>query len=47
MRPRGKSSNIDMVMKNANKTPGPGFYDLKSIDTGLAKTTLGASRGWK
>lgn len=29
MRPRGRSSIIDMAIKNANKTPGPGFYDLK------------------
>ena len=29
MRPRGTSSNVDMAIKNANKTPGPGFYDLK------------------
>jgi hypothetical protein len=38
---------IEQAIANGKKTPGAGHYDIKQIDVGYSKITLGASRGWK
>lgn len=45
---KGKNNSmVDQAIAKGKQTPGVGNYDLKSIDKGYQKTTLGASRGWK
>jgi len=38
---------IEQAEDKAKRTPGPGHYDIESLDKGFRKTTLGLSRGWK
>lgn len=43
-----KAKNMFTRTSDAKKfVPGPGTHDIKLIDRGYAKITLGASRGWK
>ena len=37
----------DTISKFKRSNPGPANYDIRKLEKGFAKITMGAARGWK